>query len=113
MEEEIIEINLSGFCRTCNSMQTVTCEYIPTESGRKLDVMNCAHKTCRHHAACAIYRESHENELSYLLAFSIFPLLCFFQNPVIGSCCHCIDHAIDCCKYNHCYCRTYKKQPGI
>ena len=31
MEEEIIEINLSGFCRTCNSMQTVTCEYIPTE----------------------------------------------------------------------------------
>ena len=40
MEEEIIEINLSGFCRTCNSMQTVTCEYIPTESGRKLDVMN-------------------------------------------------------------------------
>lgn len=62
MEEKIIEINLSGFCRTCNSMQTVTCEYIPTESGRKLDVMNCAHKTCRHHAACAIYREAHENE---------------------------------------------------
>ena len=62
MEEEIIEINLSGFCRTCNSMQTVTCEYIPTESGRELDVMNCAHKTCRHHAACAIYREAHENE---------------------------------------------------
>jgi hypothetical protein len=24
--------------------------------------MNCAHKTCRHHAACAIYREAHENE---------------------------------------------------
>lgn len=44
MEEKIIEINLSGFCRTCNSMQTVTCEYIPTESGRKLDVMNCAHE---------------------------------------------------------------------
>lgn len=62
MEEKIIEINLSGFCRTCNSMQTVTCEYTPTESGRKLDVMNCAHKTCRHHAACAIYREAHENE---------------------------------------------------
>ena len=58
MKEEIIEINLSGFCRTCNSMQTVTCEYIPTDNGRKLDIMNCAHKTCRHHAACAIYREA-------------------------------------------------------
>lgn len=62
MESEIIEIDISGFCRTCNGMQTVTCEYIPTKDGQRLDMMNCSYKTCSHHAACTIYREAHENE---------------------------------------------------
>lgn len=62
MEPDIIEINISGFCRTCNAMQTVTCEYLPAETGKKLDMMNCAHKTCAHHAACAIYQEALRNE---------------------------------------------------
>ncbi len=62
MESDIIEINISGFCRTCNNMQTVTCEYISTPNGPKLEMMNCSHKTCRHHAACTIYREALQKE---------------------------------------------------
>lgn len=62
MESEIMELDISGFCRTCNSMQTVSCEYTSSETGKKLEMMNCAHKTCSHHAACSIYREARENE---------------------------------------------------
>ncbi|MGI6070385.1 MAG: hypothetical protein ACOYBE_08155 [Blautia sp.] len=62
MSEEIMEEFFSGFCRTCNGMQSVTCEYRQTEEGVVLEVMDCAHKKCQHHAACEIYRQAHEQE---------------------------------------------------
>lgn len=62
MDNEIIEEFYAGFCRTCNSMQSVTCEYICTDEGVILDTMDCAHKKCLHHAACEIYKQAHERE---------------------------------------------------
>lgn len=62
MEFDEMEKNISGFCRTCNGMQTVLCEYVITEEGKKLDSMNCAHETCIHHGACTIYQDAHEEE---------------------------------------------------
>lgn len=62
MGNEIIEEFISGFCRTCNGMQTVTCEYIKDGERQTLDTMNCSHEVCVHHGACEIYKQAHSLE---------------------------------------------------
>lgn len=42
---EIREECVVGFCRTCNGIQSVCCEYQKTEQGWRLDVMYCQEKT--------------------------------------------------------------------
>ena len=59
---EIREECVVGFCRTCNGIQSVCCEYQKTEQGWRLDVMYCQEKNCVHHAGCEIYRQAHEME---------------------------------------------------
>lgn len=63
MDMECQEEFVSGFCRTCNGMQTVCCEYETKENGeRVLTFMDCAHEKCIHHAACTIFEEAHRLE---------------------------------------------------
>lgn len=59
---EIREEFISGFCRTCNGMQTVCCEYEQRDGKWTLQFMDCAHESCVHHGACLIYREAHEQK---------------------------------------------------
>ncbi len=55
---EIIEEFLAGFCRTCNGIQSVCCEYSRKEGERILEFMDCAHASCLHRGACEIYKEA-------------------------------------------------------
>lgn len=50
---------ISGFCRTCNRINSVCCEY-EEENGKKvLAYMDCGHEKCLHTSACEIYKEAH------------------------------------------------------
>lgn len=53
---------ISGFCRTMNMGNTVSCEYEETDGKKVLTFMDCAHEGCLHHGACEIYKEARSLE---------------------------------------------------
>lgn len=59
---EVREVYFSGFCRTCNGVQSVCCEYIQGEGSWQLDTMYCQEKSCQHQVSCEIYRQAHQSD---------------------------------------------------
>lgn len=57
MEEEYI---FSGFCRTFNQGQTVTCEFEEKEGRIELLEADCAYARCIHRGSCQIARQIRE-----------------------------------------------------
>lgn len=57
MEEDIIEEVFSGFCRTCNRGQTVTCEFVKGSGGICLEQADCAYEHCIHAGSCEVARQ--------------------------------------------------------
>lgn len=58
--DEIQEEIFSGFCRTCNQGQTVTCEFILEEGAYVLESVDCAFERCIHTASCEIAKQIRE-----------------------------------------------------
>lgn len=54
MEQEYI---FSGFCRTFNQGQTVTCEFTEREGKMELFEADCAYERCIHKGSCQIAKE--------------------------------------------------------
>lgn len=54
MEEEYI---ISGFCRTFNQAQTVTCEIITEGDKKKILEVDCAYERCIHKPSCQVAAE--------------------------------------------------------
>lgn len=48
------EYLFSGFCRTYNQGQTVTCEISETNAGRVLEYVDCNYEKCVHRGNCQI-----------------------------------------------------------
>lgn len=60
---EIVEVFISGFCRSSNETRTVACEYERREDGTlRLTEFDCNHEKCPNSAACLIYKEAVERE---------------------------------------------------
>lgn len=60
IEENIIEEIFSGFCRTFNQGQTVTCEFVKTPEGICLEQADCAYENCIHRGSCEIAKQIRE-----------------------------------------------------
>ena len=66
MEEEYI---FTGFCRTFNQSQTVTCEVVCENNRMILQSVDCAYQRCLHKGSCEVARqigEILEQEISYV-----------------------------------------------
>lgn len=57
MEQEYI---FSGFCRTFNQGQTVTCEFMEREGRVELFEVDCAYGRCIHKGSCQIAKQIRE-----------------------------------------------------
>ena len=62
MSDRIIEKIFSGFCRTFNQTQTVSCEF--ETKGAELELLDadCAYARCEHKASCEIAKSIRETE---------------------------------------------------
>ena len=58
--EEIKEYIISGFCRTCNQGQTVTCEVTEAEGKVELESVDCGFFRCIHTSSCQIAQQIQE-----------------------------------------------------
>jgi hypothetical protein len=58
--EEIMEEFISGFCRTFNQGQTVTCEFVNRGDGIELLEADCAYDKCIHKGSCEVARQIRE-----------------------------------------------------
>lgn len=58
--EEIKEYIISGFCRTCNQGQTVTCEVIEENGKTELESVDCGFLKCIHTSSCQIAQQIQE-----------------------------------------------------
>ena len=54
---EIIEEDISGFCRMCNQGRTVTCEYEEENGQRKFLQADCMYEKCDHKGSCLIAKQ--------------------------------------------------------
>lgn len=54
------EYIFSGFCRTFNQGQTVTCEFEEKDGKLELCEVDCAYKKCIHKGSCEIARQIRE-----------------------------------------------------
>lgn len=57
MEQEYI---FSGFCRTFNQAQTVTCEFTEGENGLEIFEVDCAYDKCIHKGSCQVAKQIRE-----------------------------------------------------
>ena len=62
MEQAIREAIFSGFCRTYNQAQTVTCEFTETEEGLELTEVDCGYRRCSHRGSCEVARQIRQME---------------------------------------------------
>lgn len=58
MADITIEEIFNGYCRTVNSSQMVTCEYIRKDDHLWLDHTDCAFGGCVHSSSCEIMKEA-------------------------------------------------------
>ncbi|NCB94149.1 MAG: hypothetical protein EOM40_16560 [Clostridia bacterium] len=57
MGDNTIEEIFSGFCRTFNQGQTVTCEFVSKEGHMVLSEVDCAYGRCIHKASCEVAKQ--------------------------------------------------------
>lgn len=57
---EELEYIFSGFCRTFNQSQTVTCEFEEKEGKVELSEVDCAYDRCIHRGSCQIAKQIRE-----------------------------------------------------
>ena len=62
MEDEIIEMMLSGFCKTLNETRTVLCEFEKKDGKLRLEQADCAYGTCPHSKTCLLMKPAREAE---------------------------------------------------
>lgn len=62
MKEEIREEVFSGFCRTYNQAQTVTCEFLQGEQAWSLMEVDCGYRRCIHKGSCEVAKQIRQME---------------------------------------------------
>ena len=62
MSDPTVERIFSGFCRTFNQTQTVTCEFEQNNGKAELIEADCAYTRCEHKASCEIAKSIREAE---------------------------------------------------
>lgn len=62
VEQAIREEIFSGFCRTYNQAQTVTCEFAETEEGLELTEVDCGYRRCINRGSCEVARQIRQME---------------------------------------------------
>lgn len=62
VEQAIREETFSGFCRTYNQSQTVTCEFTEAEEGLELTEVDCGYRRCIHRGSCEVARQIRQME---------------------------------------------------
>ncbi len=65
MEQMIREEIFSGFCRTCNQAQMVTCEFEQKGDRLELTEVDCGYRKCIHKASCEIAKQIRQMEQEY------------------------------------------------
>lgn len=62
MEDDIIEMMFSGFCKTLNETRSVLCEFKREDGRLKLEQADCAYGTCPHSKTCLLMKQARETE---------------------------------------------------
>lgn len=57
MEDDIIEMIFSGFCRTYNQGNMVTCEFRRNQGALLLEDADCAYDQCIHKGSCEVAKQ--------------------------------------------------------
>lgn len=62
MDDDIIEVMVSGFCKTLNETRSVLCEFEKKDGKLKLEHADCAFGSCQHSKTCLLMKQALEQE---------------------------------------------------